>query len=269
MLVLIKGAGDLASGVAHRLVKSGFSVVMTEISAPTMVRRTVSFGEAVYQGSVSIEGITAKKVDLGYDLNQLWVKKEIPVLIDPNASCIDIINPHVIVDAIVAKKNTGTYKGQAPLTIGLGPGFHAGTDVDVVIETIRGHNLGRVIYEGSAQKNTGIPGEIGGHSMKRLLRAPDNGAFVANCIIGVHVNHGEVLGKVGSTEVRAEISGILRGLIKSGTMVSKGMKIGDIDPRATSENCFTISDKARAIAGGVLEAILSFSDEKTLKLKQF
>ncbi len=269
MLVLIKGAGDLASGVANRLVKSGFDVFMTEISAPTMVRRTVSYGEAVYQGSISIEGITSKLVDLDYNLNEMWAKKEIPVLVDPSASCIDKVHPHVIVDGIIAKKNTGTYKGQAPLTIGLGPGFAAGTDVDVVIETMRGHDLGRVIYDGFAQPDSGIPGEIAGHSIKRLLRAPDKGLFITACKIGQSVTQGEIIGEVNNAKVRAEITGMLRGLIKSGTMVSKGMKIGDIDPRATFDNCFTISDKARAIAGGVLEAILSFCDEKTLQLKKF
>jgi len=269
MIVLIKGAGDLASGVAHRLVKSGFKVVMTEISDPTMVRRTVSYGEAIYQGSMSIDGITAKSVDLGCDFELMWAKKEIPVLVDPDASCIDILHPHVIVDGIIAKKNTGTYKDQAPLTIGLGPGFNAGADVDLVIETMRGHNLGRVICKGFAQPNTGVPGEIGGHSIKRLLKAPAEGIFIASHEIGDHVQEGTVIGRVGNTQVQTEIAGILRGLIKSGITVYKGMKIGDVDPRATKEYCFTISDKARAIAGGVLEAILSFCDEKTLQLEQF
>lgn len=267
MIVLIKGAGDIASGIAHRLVRSGFNVIMTEIAEPTMVRRTVSFGEAVYQGSVTIEGITARLVNIDADLKPIWASKEIPVIIDPHGFSVQRIQPQVLVDAILAKKNTGTSLGQAPLTIGLGPGFTAGVDVTAVIETMRGHDLGRVIYEGPARPNTGIPGEIGGQSLKRLLRAPAAGVFISNHKIGDFIQADEVVGQVNNINVKAEITGILRGLLKSGLVVSMGMKIGDIDPRASREHCYTISDKARAVAGGVLEAILSACDEKTLKLK--
>lgn len=256
MLVLIKGAGDIASGVAHRLFRSGFQIVMTEIPQPTMVRRTVSFGEAIYEGSMEIEGVKSRLVKDVSEIPKVLENQEIPILVDEDAKCIEVLKPKVIVDAIIAKKNTGTYKGQAPLTIGLGPGFTAGEDVDIVVETMRGHYLGKVIHEGSALPDTGVPGEIGGQSIKRLLKSPANGKFIGIRQIGDEVKEGDVVGQVGDKMVKAEISGLLRGLIRTNTIVKEGMKIGDVDPRADREYCFTISDKARAIAGGVLEAIL-------------
>lgn len=256
MLVLIKGAGDIASGVAHRLFRSGFQIVMTEIPQPTMVRRTVSFGEAIYEGSMEIEGVKSRLVKDVSEIPKVLENQEIPILVDEDAKCIEVLKPKVIVDAIIAKKNTGTYKGQAPLTIGLGPGFTAGEDVDIVVETMRGHYLGKVIHEGSALPDTGVPGEIGGQSIKRLLKSPANGKFIGIRQIGDEVKDGDVVGQVGDKMVIAEISGLLRGLIRTNTIVKEGMKIGDVDPRADREYCFTISDKARAIAGGVLEAIL-------------
>jgi len=269
VLVLIKGAGDLASGVAHRLVKSGFKVVMTEIAQPTMVRRTVSYGEAVYDNCAVVEGVTARKVSAVSSMHSLWEKGEIPVVVDPQALIVEELKPDVIVDAILAKRNTGTFRGQAPLTIGLGPGFTAGQDVDVVVETMRGHYLGTVIYSGSAMPDTGVPGEIGSHSIKRLLRAPAAGIFKGHYQIGDQVSESDVVGEVAGSPVQAQIAGVLRGLIRTGTTVFAGMKIGDIDPRGKIEHCFSISDKARAIAGGVLEAILSKIDNTSIRFKDF
>jgi xanthine dehydrogenase accessory factor len=267
VLVLIKGAGDIASGVAYRLYGAGFKIVMTELEQPTMVRRTVSFGEAVYDGSKEIEGVIARKAESISDMDSIWAKKEIPILVDPNGDAVKSLNPDVIVDAIIAKKNTGTYKGQAPITIGLGPGFVAGIDVDAVVETMRGHYLGRVIYEGSAIPDTGIPGEIGGESKRRLLKSPGSGIFNGLREIGEYVKEGEIVAEVNGLKVKAEISGILRGLIKTGVYVKTNMKVGDIDPRADKDYCYTISDKARAVAGGVLEAIIAGCQVKLNKQK--
>ncbi|MGI6553314.1 MAG: selenium-dependent molybdenum cofactor biosynthesis protein YqeB [Bacillota bacterium] len=257
MLVLIKGAGDLASGVAYRCFRSGFSVAMTEIAQPTVVRRAVAFAEAVYEKEVSIEGVKACLARNPREAKGLLSKRIIPVLIDPSAvETIRELSPRVIVDAIMAKKNLGTFRGQAPLVIGLGPGFTAGKDVDVVIETLRGHYLGRVLYQGQAIANTGIPGEIQGYGKERVLRAPGKGSFRALRRIGDLVQAGETVGYVGSTPVKTVLAGVLRGLLRDGLEVEPGMKIGDVDSRARVEYCFSISEKALAIGGGVLEAIL-------------
>jgi len=255
-LVLIKGAGDLASGVAHRLYRCGFIPVMTELPRPLVVRRTVAFAEAVYEGKVVVEGVTAVLANNLGDVQRLCGQDVIPVLVDPAGESAQSLKPAVMIDAILAKRNTGTRISDAPVVIALGPGFYAGKDAHAVIETKRGHYLGRVILEGPAIPNTGEPGPVNGYTHERLLKSPADGFFKACRKIGDKVYAGEKVGNVGEQPVRAGINGILRGLIKDGLMVAKGLKIGDIDPRGIPDYCYTISDKARAVAGGVLEAIL-------------
>ncbi|OGP53544.1 MAG: hypothetical protein A2Y65_12045 [Deltaproteobacteria bacterium RBG_13_52_11] len=255
--VMIRGAGEMASGVAHRLFRSHLKVVMTEISQPLCVRREVSFCEAIFQKEKAVEGVTARYLSSPQEVQSAWEAGIIPLLIDPEGVSRETIKPHVIVDAILAKKNTGTYKGDAPLVIGLGPGFWAGRDIDVVIETNRGHDLGRVIIDGPAQPDTGVPGEIAGVGAQRVLRAPRDGRFRPVKQIGAMVEEGETVAWVEDQPLTTAISGVLRGLLREGITVHKGEKAGDVDPRGKHENCFTISDKARAIGGGVLEAILA------------
>jgi xanthine dehydrogenase accessory factor len=261
LCVMIRGGGEMASGVAHRLFRAHFKVVMTEIPKPLCVRRTVSFCEALFDEAQEVEGVTARRVSSPKDVSSMWEQGMIPLLIDPEGKSRDILKPSVIVDAIMAKKNIGTHTGDAPLVIGLGPGFWAGRDVDVVIETNRGHDLGRVIYDGPAEADTGVPGDIAGVGTKRVLRAPRDGAFRPVKQIGDMVEEGEAIAWVEDEPVTTAISGVLRGLLRDGTSVQKGLKSGDVDPRAKRENCFTISDKARAIGGAVLEAILAHSNQ--------
>lgn len=256
ILVVIKGAGDLASGVGLRLFRCGFPVVMTEISEPTPVRRTVSFAEAVYLGETSVEGVVAKLVkDVG-EINSTLGEGKIPVIVDPEARIVSLLKPKVVVDAIIAKRNVGTKITDAPIVIGLGPGFVAGVDVHAVIETNRGHYLGRVILQGSAEPNTGVPGLVGGFGAERVLRGPTDGRLIPVASIGDMVKKGDVIAHVDGHPVIAPFDGVLRGLLRENLTVFKGMKIGDVDPRAAYEHCFTVSDKALAIGGGVLEAIL-------------
>lgn len=246
----------MATGVAHRLARCHFRVCLTEVAQPQAVRRAVSFCEAIYDGEKTVEGLTAVRVNVPGEIFPLWEKGLVPILVDPTASIRAFMDPDVLVDAILAKRNTGTDLGDAPLVIGLGPGFRAGRDVHLVVETQRGHDLGRVIAEGEAEADTGLPAEIGGYSGERVLRSPADGTFMAVRAIGDAVISGEIVGRVAGFLVQARISGVLRGLIREGIEVQSGMKLGDIDPRARREACYTISDKARAIAGGVLEAIL-------------
>jgi xanthine dehydrogenase accessory factor len=261
-LVLIKGAGDLATGVAARLHRCGFPVAMTELRHPLMVRRTVAFGEAVYEGEVAVEGIVARRVEDVPAARRTLTQRVIPVLIDPQGVCLTALHPCVVVDAIMAKRNTGTTLEQASLVIALGPGFTAGLDCHAVIETNRGHYLGRVITLGGAEPDTGRPGNIGGKTDERVLRAPVAGIVHGIVEIGERVGLGQVVASVDGHEVRAGAGGVLRGLVRPGAQVQAGEKIGDVDPRATPEHCHLISDKALAIAGGVLEAILRLGDLK-------
>jgi xanthine dehydrogenase accessory factor len=260
--VIIKGAGDLASGIALRLRHAGFDVVMTEISRPTAVRRTVSFCRAVYEGRAEVEDVIALLVKDEDEMRRVLGEKKIALFVDPYAEIVGKLKPPVLVDAVMAKKNLGTRISDAPVVIGVGPGFCAGFDCHAVVETQRGHTLGRVLTEGSALPNTGVPGDIGGFSLERLLRAPADGVFEARSRIGGRVAKGDIVAVVGDTPLRAGIDGVLRGLLPSGITVTKGMKAGDIDPRCEVSHCFTVSDKALAIAGGVLEAILTFSPGK-------
>ena len=256
-LVLIKGAGELASGVAARLYRCGFPVVMADLPQPLMVRRTVCFGEAVYAGEVSVEGIVARRVAGVEAARAALAQGIIPVIVDPAASCRPALAPAVVVDAVMAKQNTGTAITDAPLVIALGPGFTAGVDCHVVIETNRGHWLGRIIRQGSAQPDTGTPGEIGGERSKRVLRAPVDGVIRSDLAIGERVTAGQVVATVGEHELYAPFDGVLRGLIHPGLHVTAGLKVGDVDPRGDPTYCAYISEKSLAIGGGVLEAILS------------
>jgi xanthine dehydrogenase accessory factor len=256
MKVLVRGGGDIASGVVWRLHQSGFMVAITEIDQPTAVRRAVSFCEAVYDKETEVEGIKAVRVHSVQGIFDVWGKKWIPVLVDPNAESRHELQPHVLVDAILAKKNMGTRMNHAPLVIALGPGFNAGKDAHYVVETNRGHRLGRLLASGSAEPNTAVPGPVLGVTEKRVLRAPADGLLESTKKIGELLHKGEVVGKVKDQEVRSEIEGVLRGLIRPGIQITKGLKIGDIDPRAEISACFTVSEKALAVAGGVLEGIL-------------
>lgn len=256
MIVLIKGAGDLATGIAYRLKKSGFDIVMTEIDNPTTVRRTVAFSQAIFDNEIEIEGIKGIKVNNINEIHKEIKKGNIPIIIDKEANIIKKLKPKVIVDAIIAKKNLGTSINDAPIVIGVGPGFEAKKDCHLVIETKRGHYLGKVIEEGSAIPNTGIPGNIGGYTKERIIRASSNGKIRPVVKIGDYVKKGEVIAYIDGVEVVAEIDGIVRGMLQEEIEVFKGMKSGDIDPRCEKDHCFTISDKARSIGGGVLELSL-------------
>jgi xanthine dehydrogenase accessory factor len=254
--VLVRGGGEMASGIAYRLHLCHMKVVITETAAPTTVRRTVAFAEAVYQGSQTIEGVQAVKVAGAEEAYRVWEEGGIPLLIDPDASSRAALGPAVVVDAIMAKRSTGTEKNFAPIVIGVGPGFNAGMNVHAVVESNRGHNLGRVVWQGQAEPDTGVPAPVGGYTDQRVLRVPRRGLFHALRDIGDRVEPGEVVAQVDGLPIEAGIQGVLRGLLKDGIVVDEGIKAGDIDPRGKREYCYLISDKARAIAGGVLEAIL-------------
>jgi xanthine dehydrogenase accessory factor len=268
-LVVIRGAGDIASGVILRLMKSGFHVIALELEKPSLIRRTVSFAEAVVsgKGEMELEGIRSVVAKSVQDAFLILERGDLPILIDPEASSLDEIGERsdgmykAFADVTIAKRNMGTTIHMAPVVVGVGPGFTAGVDAHAVVESMRGHYLGRVIYSGQAIPNTGVPGEVGGESHKRLLKAPADG-IVRNMVeIGDRVETGHVVQKVidGCGEehlVVAQISGVVRGLILDGFEAKSGLKIGDIDPRAAREHCYSISDKALAIGGGVLQAIL-------------
>ena len=271
-LIVVRGAGDLATGTIHRLKKAGFRLLVLEEEHPAAIRRQVALSEAVYAGSARVEDVEAVRMDvdlaekknrkelLEQEMERIWKKDGVPVLVDPAGLSIAALRPAVVVDAILAKKNLGTTKEMAPLVIALGPGFTAGEDVDVVIETKRGHNLGRVIRSGSAVPNTGIPGIIGGYGKERVMHAQAEGILRNAASIGDIVEARAVIAEIetenGTVPVEASLSGLLRGLIRDGYPVTKGFKIADIDPRKEElQNCFTISDKARCIAGSVLEVI--------------
>ena len=258
MLVLIRGAGDIATGIALRLIRSGLSVVMTELAQPTVIRRTVAFAEAVRLGECAVEGVTARRAAGPGEARTLLSAGLVPVLVDPACACRTVLQPVALVDAVLAKCNTGTRLSDAPVVVGVGPGFTAGVDCHAVVETMRGHTLGRVLYGGSALPNTNVPGLIGGFAGERVLRAPADGVFEPCREIGDTVAAGDVAGLVAGEPMRCTISGVLRGLLAAGVPVKKGMKAGDVDPRGDRSYCFTASDKALAVGGGVLEAVLHF-----------
>lgn len=268
-LIIVRGGGDLASGTILKLYHAGFSVLILETESPSAIRRNVAFSEAVYEKTHTIEGVTCYLAQDLADANKLLYDGKLTLLIDPQGKCISALKPFAVVDAIIAKKNLGTSRDMAPITIALGPGFTAPTDVDAVIETKRGHNLGRIIYKGSAVPNTGIPGNIAGYSKERVIHSPAKGVLRNICQITDTVKAGQEIATIHTSTdpipVYATIDGLLRGLIRDGYLVTEGFKIADIDPRLDEyDNCFTISDKSRCIAGGVLEAILYLKMEKRL-----
>ena len=273
ILIICRGGGDLATGIVHRLFRAGYQVLILETAEPAAIRRQVSFCEAVYEGTATVEGVTAERIYTAKKqaVEEVLQRGRIPLLVDPDGRSIEVLKPDVVVDAIIAKKNLGTYKEMAPLVIGIGPGFVAGEDVHLVVESMRGHNLARIFTTGSALPNTGIPGNIGGFTKERVLHAETAGYMKNIRQIGDIVEKGEEIARIyekmtedgtffGSyVSVEASISGIIRGLIREGYHFQKGFKIADIDPRESElANCFTISDKARSIGGSVLEAVCGY-----------
>ncbi len=259
MFAVVRGAGDIASAIALRLVRSGISVVMTEVAKPLTVRRTVAFSEAVRLGKTQVEGIDAVLAkDVAQTAALLEQGSVVPVLVDPECECLSLC-PDVVVDAILAKRNLGTTIDMAPVVVGVGPGFTAQVDCHAVVETMRGHTLGRVYYRGSALPNTAVPGLVGGFAGERVLRAPADGVFHDVSAIGDVVAQGQVVAYVDDAPVHATLNGVLRGLIAEGVPVTAGLKCGDVDPRGDASYCNLVSDKGLAVAGGVLEAVLHIS----------
>lgn len=260
MIVLIRGGGDLASGVALRLQRCGLRVVITELAQPLAIRRLVSFAEAVYAGETTIEGVTARRVTDPADtlrVLQVLAKGHVPVIVDPEGQAVKTLHPHVVVDARMLKTQVELIPTQVKLIIGLGPGFIVGQNCHAVIETKRGHSLGRVIWQGSAEADSGIPEAVHLKDRDRVLRAPREGVLHSLAEIGDHLSEGQPVAEVEGEVIAAPFSGVLRGLMRSEVVVSKGLKIGDVDPRDDPSYSRMVSDKALAIGGGVLEAILS------------
>ena len=259
-MIIVRGAGDISTGTICRLFRAGFPVLALESDRPSAIRRKVALSEAAYDGTAAVEDVTAVRIDSVEQAKGILQQGKVPLLVDPAGESIRQLKPAVVVDAILAKKNLGTRMDMAPLTIALGPGFEAGRDVHYVIETMRGHNLGRIIASGCAMPNTGIPGVIAGYGAERVIHSPASGIFRAQREIADEVRAGETIGTVETGEeripVQTKIPGILRGIIRDGFSVTKGFKLADVDPRLEEkENCFTISDKARCIAGSVLELV--------------
>lgn len=260
--IVIRGGGDLATGVAHRLHQAGFYVVITEQARPTVIRRRVAFANVLYEKGMKVEGITATVVNSLAETEAAWQKKQMPVWPEEAGKVCATIRANVLVDATLSKHNTGVEKAMAPFVIGIGPGFEAGVDVDAVVESQRGHHLGRVFYQGKAAPNSGIPGIIAGVGKERLLKAPCAGVFKGEAAIGHVVKAGQQVATVDGQPVVAAIDGLLRGLLADGLLVSEGFKVGDVDPRVDPEYCSLISDKARAIGGAVLEAVMHLLNER-------
>lgn len=265
--IIVRGGGDLATGTIHRLWGAGFKVLVLECAAPAAIRRQVAVCEAVYEGKATVEGMECVLINHWQEAEAVWQQDKVPLLVDETGSCIEAFKPDIVIDAIIAKKNLGTNKKMAPLTVALGPGFTAGEDVDCIVETKRGHNLGRIIRSGSAAPNSGVPGNIGGYTAERVLHAQAEGTIHVVQGIGAIVEQGEIIAEIAtdaaSVPVAATIPGIIRGMIREGYYVTKGFKIADIDPRREElANCFTISDKAHCIAGSVLELVCRYAQEK-------
>ena len=253
--VLIRGGGEMASGIAHRLHQCQLQVLITEVAEPTAVRRKVAFAEAVYRGCHTIENVKAVRVATFSEALTEWQRNAIPLFVDPGAKIRHQAEPSVIVDATMSKQGGDTKITDAPLVIGVGPGFSAGENVHAVVESNRGNHMGRVIWRGAAQPDTGVPAPVAGHTDARVLRAPRTGCFRALRAIGDRVEAGEIVAQIDGTAVCSAIAGVIRGLLHSGIEIGAGMKVGDVDPRGETEYCDSISDKARAIGGGVVEAI--------------
>ena len=270
MIVLLRGGGDLATGVAVRLLRAGLKVIVTELPQPLAVRRSVSFAQAVYSGEVTVEEFLARRVADATDtlrVLQILAKNQVPVLVDPSGESALALHPTVIVDARLTKRPPEPLKHQAKLYLGLGPGFTAGENCHAVVETNRGHRLGRVIWQGTAAADTGIPESVSGQQEKRVIRAPADGVLVGHAEIGMHLETGPLIASIGDVQVCAPFSGMLRGLLYPGLEVHAGQKIGDLDPRDDVSLIGLISDKALAVGGGVLEAILSRSELRPLLWK--
>jgi xanthine dehydrogenase accessory factor len=264
---VVRGGGDLATGVIQKLWHAGFRVAVLEIQAPRAIRRTVALCSAVYNGFYQVEDVHAVLVKNPEDCEGVWCKGQIPVLVDPSAQSLSVLKPLILVDAILAKKNMGTSRQMAPVTIALGPGFSAPEDVDAVIESMRGHRLGRLILKGSAMPDTGIPGNLGGKTAERVIHAPVGGRVSPVCQIGDTVQKGELLFKVGDAPVYSPLDGVLRGLICEGSVIPKGLKCADVDPRPADEvDCYSISDKARCLGGAVLEACFWMCRRKNISV---
>ena len=266
-LIIVRGGGDIATGTIYKLCQCGFRVLVLEIPRPSAIRRNVAFCEAVYQGQQTVEDLTCVLAENQEEAVRWLEEGKLVMLVDPEGACIGKLHPMAVVDGILAKKNLGTGKTMAPITVALGPGFEAGKDVDAVVETMRGHSLGRVIYHGMAAKNTGIPGNIGGYTKERVIHSPAAGIMKNIKKNTDTLKKGEIIAVIENGAdrypVKATLDGLLRGLLRDGYPVTEGFKIGDIDPRMQEyDNCFTISDKARCIAGGVLEAILHLGRDK-------
>ena len=259
-MVVVRGGGDLGTGVVHRLFRAGYKVLILEAETPSVVRRTVAFAQAVFDGTAVVEGVEARVLRM--DEAEGVARREsapgwIPLVVDPKGKLLSALQPRAVVDARMAKRNLGTSRDDAEVTIGLGPGFTAGEDVDYVVETKRGHTLGRLILEGRAEPDTGVPGVVAGVGADRLLRSPAAGRFRSHASIGDTVSEGEVVGDVGGARVEARTAGLLRGLVNDGTEVREGQKIGDVDPRGAEIDHTLISDKARSVGGAVLEGLLA------------
>lgn len=267
-MAVVRGAGDLATGVIQKLARSGFYVLALEVEQPLTIRRSVALSQSVVLGETQVEDIRSERIGSLTECLEKWQNNIVPILVDPKATCVHTLRPAVLVDAIIAKRNTGTHRSMAPITVALGPGFSAPEDVDAVIETLRGHNLGKLITKGRALPDTKTPGNIGGKTIERVLHAPVAGSLCHIRSIGDYVQKGEPLFKVGEETVVSPLTGILRGLITDGIEVTKGLKVADVDPRNPDEvQCDTISDKARALGGAVLEACLYIARQKKLPLK--
>lgn len=256
-LVLIRGGGDLATGVAARLHRAGFNLLVTELAQPLAVRRLVAAAEAVYAGRVEIEDLVVQAIEEAEQAPSLWKQGAIPVIVDPEAEARHLLSPQILVDARMRKKPPETSLEAAPLVVGIGPGFTAGNDCHAVVEAKRGHHMGRVFWQGRAAEDSGVPEPVRGHDVDRVLRAPASGQVEGGHALGQVVEAGEPLAEIGGFELLAPFSGALRGLIHDGVQVEQGDKMGDLDPRAEPKYCSQISDKALAIGGGVLEAALS------------
>lgn len=260
-LVLIRGGGDLSTGVAFRLWRAGFDVVVTEVAEPLAVRRLVALAEAVYAGEAEIEGeLKGVRIDNASEARSVLRSGRIPVLVDPDLSCREVLQPVAVVDGRMRKRPPEGAWAASPIVIGLGPGFTAGRDCHAVVETNRGHHMGRVYWKGQAEADTGIPETVGGHDVDRVLRAPCDGILTAEVHLAEPVKAGSHLARVGDGLVTAPFDGVLRGMVHDGVHVSGGMKIGDLDPRGVPDFCRQISDKSLAVGGGVLEALLTQQD---------